>query len=56
MKKKIKDLTLEEVKNICFNKHKHKCYGCPLYAMKPTYFGCMKDNYTFYNKEVEVNE
>lgn len=30
VKKKIKDLTLDEMKSICYNKSKHFCYGCPL--------------------------
>lgn len=56
MKKKIKDLTLGELKNIC-KKNTESCYDCPLFELD---FLC-KDNPMDYtdnalNKEIEVEE
>lgn len=60
MKKKIKDLTLEEVNKICYKNS--ICSGCPLMkADKSALCFCYKDIVTDLTKfnlesEVEVNE
>ena len=53
MKKKIKDLTDEEIEKICDNNHKKykTCYDCPLQIGEDS---CFK--YLDLGKEIEVNE
>ena len=61
MKKKIKELTLEEMEKLCSDRE-HYCIGCPLqyYALCFTYVYSVFSNSTnknkFLNKEVEVDE
>ena len=51
MKKKIKDLTLEEIKKICIN---HSCQFCPLDINE---FWCKNNDLEHYGEqEIEVDE
>lgn len=52
MKKKIRDLTLEEAEKICLKHKSDECIHCPLYL---TYFLCVKD-FLCDETEVEVDE
>ena len=57
MKKKIKDLTLEEVANIC--KRCDSIYGCPFYnvlVVDCQYLITDKDRRTRFESEIEVED
>lgn len=58
MKKKIRDLTLNEVKKICYGKD--TCSGCPLIEIKNKAFGCPYYDIAYYenklDQEIEVEE
>ena len=58
MKKKIKDLTEQEIKNICGEYLPKYCEKCPL--SRPTYDECkykyIHDLLEHFEKEVEVDE
>ncbi len=59
MKKKIKDLTLEEAANICFKiRSKEECNNglCPLYDFCFSPFWSYCDNEVMYKREVEIEE
>lgn len=59
MKKKIKDLTLEEIDKICNNTG---CGRCPLFFCEDCHYNnvCLNEDlgglYSFLNKEIEVEE
>lgn len=54
MKKKIKDLTLKEVEDICENKK--KCKNCPIKFNNTCYRSWLEYLKDFREKEVEVDE
>lgn len=53
MKKKIKRLTLKDVKKLCSKYSSQHCVGCPLTCFKGSTFQCI---YTINQREVEINE
>ena len=55
MKKKIKDLTLKEIKNIC-NKYAEDCKGCPFEKLEECYevWHYLKMNITLKRLEKEL--
>lgn len=53
MKKKIKDLTKEEVMTIC---DKYRCEECPLYTYKDAYY-CKDERLNLHgDEEIEVED
>lgn len=59
MKKKVKDLTRQEFKNIC-NKYNDECEGCPFKWMEDCleleYYLKTQDITKALNQEIEVDE
>ena len=61
MKKKIKSLTLSEVRDICAKHCKKDCTKCPLSLETQYYYGCLADPTEPYatnellEKEIKVN-
>ena len=54
MKKKIKDLTLEEIRNTCIKHPNCRKKPCPLYSYETK--ECKHHSYRFWEEEVEVDE
>ena len=56
MKKKIKDLTLEDIRKYCNDRK--DCQGCPFDELYDTCFGNLIDRQSekFLNQEIEVEE